>query len=134
MRIIIIDDDVFFQFTTERLLERSGMKQEFMNSFFNAEDGLDYCKEMPAKNPGKTLIFLDINLPGMDGWAFLEAWQQLPVAHNPNVFLFMISSSIHKEDRDRALTTDVVRDYYSKPLTLDAIKQLLAKTQVSDNT
>jgi CheY-like chemotaxis protein len=128
---VIIDDDEVFQFTTKRLLEKSGVKEDFMKSFFSAEDALGYCQELPIKNSEKTVILLDINLPGMDGWAFLEEWRKLPKAHDSNVFLFMISSSINKEDRDRALAIEVIRDYYTKPLTLDAIKQLL--TKVTDN-
>ena len=131
MHIVIIDDDEVFQFTTKRLLEKSGLKEASMRSFFSAEDAFDYCKEMPHRQSGQILILLDINLPGMDGWAFLEEWRKLPKAHEPNVFLFMISSSINKEDRDRAVATDVIRDYYTKPLTLDAIKQLL--NTVTDN-
>jgi CheY-like chemotaxis protein len=131
MQFIIIDDDEVFQFTTKRLLEKSGVEKGVMKSFFSAEDALDYCQKMPDNNFGKTVILLDINLPGMDGWAFLEEWRKLPKAYNPHLFLFMISSSINKDDRDRAVATDVIRDYYTKPLTLDAIKQLL--NSVTDN-
>ncbi len=131
MHFIIIDDDEVFQFTTKRLLEKSGVKEDSIRSFFSAEDALGYCKALPVSNTGQTVILLDINLPGMDGWAFLEEWQTLPIAHESSLFLFMISSSIHKEDRNKALAIDVIRDYYTKPLTLEAIKQLLAK--VTDN-
>jgi CheY-like chemotaxis protein len=72
------------------------------------------------------LIFLDINMPVMDGWGFLEIFNEIKSTLNFGTNLFIVSSSINPDDEDRAKNDPEVLDYFPKPLTVDRLLKLKA--------
>jgi CheY-like chemotaxis protein len=115
--ICVIDDDMIYQFAIKLNLKQHSLAQEVL-TFENGDEAKNYF-EKNAGNPDKLpeVILLDINMPVMDGWDFLE-W----VKSNKHLFarkvpIFMVSSSIDWRDIERAKSYETVMDYMSKPLT-----------------
>lgn len=126
LRILLIDDDDIFIFLTKRMLMNTGLVKsiEVCKSAIDAVKFLSTTKHQEAI---PDMIFLDLNMPGMDGWEFLENYQMLlPLMKNPPV-LYVVSSSIAENDYDRAMSIQGVNGYLSKPLELTQIRTLLQK-------
>ena len=124
--VCIIDDDPIFVYGTKILLN--------YNSFFGSsvivyEDGKEALDNLTSivKCNGKLpqVIFLDLNMPIMDGWEFLDEFVKLPMEEKPRVYI--VSSSIDKQDIEKAHTYDIVKDFIVKPLS-DSILSNLFKT------
>lgn len=128
-KILVIDDDDEYNFLTEDIF--SEMEFDCELSFkLKAEEGLAYletCKEFPD------LILLDINMPIMNGWDFLEEYQRKKYHEKYPTLIIMTSSSVYREDEIKAKSYPNVIEYIEKPLTpegIDAIyKQYFGQDQ-----
>jgi CheY-like chemotaxis protein len=95
--------------------------------FNNATAALRYLHKEVDGSAGKTyIILLDIYMPDMDGWQFLEEYLHLPPETREVIQLYMHSSSISPADQRKALTLNQVKDYIAKPLVGGDLKQLLS--------
>jgi CheY-like chemotaxis protein len=72
----------------------------------------------------KTVLFLDINMPVMNGWEFLDEFSTLPETFQSLITIFILSSSIDPDDKKNAENHPLVRGYFSKPLRKETINQL----------
>jgi CheY-like chemotaxis protein len=127
--VVIIDDDNINNYICTRLINLTGLAER-VQSFISAQDALDFLKEAIKTNNTSNfpdLILLDINMPVMNGWEFLEEYINLEKNFTSQVNLFMLSSSVYQEDISRAKTYKMVKDYISKPLTENTIKNLIAQ-------
>jgi CheY-like chemotaxis protein len=119
----IIDDDPIFIFGTKKLMELTN----FSNGYMIFQDGEEAYDMLNGLVTGGTIIpdiiFLDINMPKMDGWHFLEEFQKIPLPKN--VRIFVVSSSINPEDVERAKKIPIVSKYIVKPLSIPTLKQIL---------
>lgn len=115
--ICVIDDDMIYQFAVKLNLKQHKLADNVM-TFDNGEEARKYFQEN-AQNPEKLpdVILLDINMPIMDGWDFLEWYKNHKEIFARKVPVFMVSSSIDWRDIERARSYDTVLDYISKPLT-----------------
>ena len=124
--ICIIDDDPIFVYGTKVLLNH---KKDFSNDILVFENGKEALDNLSSLlRAGKELpdfIFLDLNMPIMNGWQFLDAFIKLPITHRP--LIFIISSSIDQEDRDRALRYEMVKEFIFKPLSENQLKEIFEK-------
>jgi len=116
----IIDDDEIYQFTVLKKLEKNGYKHD-VQSFLNPEDALVQLKKQ-GQIPPPNVILLDINMPQMDGWEFLEKLRALAFSIQ-NLQIFMVSSSIDHRDIERAKNSSLLKGYFSKPLDINAFLQ-----------
>lgn len=119
-RIVLIDDNYTTNFLNKMVIERSSVNTEVM-AFENPLQALTFIKDSQAEMYG-WLIFLDINMPEMDGWSFADQYSLLNIGHT-NV-LVMLTSSIDPRDEERALRHPVINDYRTKPLTFEILDEL----------
>lgn len=118
----IIDDSETDLLYSQIVVERAspGVAVE---PFESAIDALQVLADPAAPVP--RLIFLDINMPRMSGFEFLEACQSLPAARRAQVVVVMLSSSPLHADRQRALAFPAVRGYVTKPLATSEVARWL---------
>ena len=110
--IVIVDDDAVVLFLQRILIEKSSFPCNIFD-FSDPSKALIFVRE--NKTPDKPmLILLDINMPGMSGWDFLNALETMP--NQEHLFVAMVTSSINYADRLKAKDYQLVVDYIEKPL------------------
>jgi len=118
--VLLVDDSEPDRLFASIVLGRSGRPLE-VREFESAADALAVLATAPQP---PTLILLDINMPGMDGFDFLRAFEQLPEERRRGTSVVMLSSSPLDSDRDRALSHASVKDYMVKPLSVQQARSL----------
>lgn len=118
--LMLIDDSSFDQMVYKRIAEKSGLVRELLQ-FLDATEALAHLSDPAKARPD--LILLDINMPQMDGFEFLEeATKRFGVALCPIVV--MLTTSLNPRDEERAKKFEVVHDFLNKPLTHDQLHSL----------
>ncbi len=117
-KVWFIDDDEINNMLSMRMLNRVLPESESM-AFLNAEEALEILMGPNSNIPDS--IFLDINMPCMNGWEFLD---ELTV-RNIHIPVYMLTSSIDPRDQEKAGSYEYVKDFISKPLREDRLKMLL---------
>jgi CheY-like chemotaxis protein len=124
LNIFLVDDDHIYQFTAKKTLESMGFADQ-VSVFMDGAAALQHIKEHlsdPRALPD--VIFLDINMPVMDGWQFVQEFQKL----NPrkSIALYMVSSSVDETDVKRSREFTVISDYIIKPVGRRRFEELLS--------
>lgn len=128
--ILLIDDDEASNYLTNILLEET-IVAEHIKAKQTAKAGLNYIVESAQLNghpnllPYPDLIFLDINMPAMDGWEFMEQYKQLLPRLHHKIVIVMLSTSLNPDDRARALSIPEIDSFTVKPLTNDVILSVI---------
>ncbi len=121
--ILIIDDDQVNNFLFSRMVQAVGISEK-AEAVTSGKQGLVLLEEKIASGePLPQVIFLDINMPLMNGWEFLEKYNKMPSSIRSQIDLYMLSSSVYPEDINKAKSHEDVVDYITKPLT----KEILLK-------
>ncbi len=124
--IALVDDDKIFQLTSARMIEALDLSRKILQ-FGNGEEALQYLKSYADDADNlPDYIFLDINMPYVDGWMFLADYATLKDTLNKDIQIFMISSSIDQRDIIRAQKNSDVRDYILKPVSPEKFRDLVA--------
>lgn len=126
--VLVIDDDELIWFLIRDVLRHMGLLKG-LKTFSEAEMALEFLRRLPA---APACMVVDLNLPGIDGFDFLEIFQQELLPHFEQTVVYVVSASIRQEDRERALSFPFVRNFYSKPLKLAQLKDML-RTEPSLN-
>ncbi|MCU0415785.1 MAG: response regulator [Cytophagaceae bacterium] len=117
--ICIVDDDEIFQFITKKTFERLNRTDD-LYIFSNGEEAIQFFQSHTELHPD--VIFVDINMPIMDGWDFMDALETMNMKY-PQVFI--VSSSIDDKDLSKAKAMPLVKDYITKPLDEQTIRYIL---------
>jgi CheY-like chemotaxis protein len=123
----LIDDDDIFVFLTKKAIEQTNLV-ELIKVFGNGLDGINFLKE----NKGNVdalpeIILLDLSMPIMNGWQFLEEFAKLNPFIGKRISIYICSSSISPDDIAKAKTISEVSDYIIKPITKDKLIDLIKK-------
>lgn len=125
IKVIIIDDDEIMVFLQRKLFQRCGLAKDPI-SFNKATAAIEFLKNEDLNQ--HYLILLDINMPEMNGWQFLDILKEM--GDSKNVYVIMVTSSIDQSDKDKADTYSNVIDFMVKPLTIgncNRIKEYLSE-------
>lgn len=130
-KILVVDDDPIYNYSLQILLTNHQIIQEF-SSFIDAEEAILFLEQHSADAAQlPDLIFLDISMPMMSGWEFLEEYKELSKQFCKPVELFVVSSSISRQDILRAKSYKEVSDYITKPLTSQVLHKMIQMIQQS---
>ncbi|MEM7506588.1 MAG: response regulator [Pseudomonadota bacterium] len=121
-RLLIIDDSKIEQKLYRLIVERTGLVGEVI-SFYYAEEALDYLSSDPR--PEVDCIALDINMPRMTGFEFLDAATERLGADFVKLVVVMLTTSLDPEDRRRASRHAVVREFFNKPLSRGHLERMI---------
>lgn len=123
-KVLIIDDDPVSNFVTKLILKESGIA-EVTGECFNGQEGMNFIKKHidAQSDQNIDLIFLDLNMPIMDGWQFLEEYIHLKDFELAPIYI--LSSSNYDDDVNKAKKYPIVKNYLVKPLRKAQIHQLL---------
>ncbi|MFT5358045.1 MAG: CheY-like chemotaxis protein [Polyangiales bacterium] len=122
--ILLIDDEEADNYYHQRVIRRLGCAERVVVKT-NGQLGLDYLTTKTADGyPQPDIVFLDINMPVMNGWEFLRAYAKLAPEQRAHVVLVMLTTSLSEEDRSAAQA--VATDFHSKPLKKEALLAILA--------
>lgn len=121
--VCIIDDDPIYTFAVKKLMKMNAFSEQFL-IFKNGKEALDGLINLHKnKSTFPDLILLDINMPIMDGWQFLDACKNISLDISSP--LYMTSSSIDEKDKKKSKTYGMITEYVEKPLTLDSLNKLV---------
>jgi two-component system, chemotaxis family, chemotaxis protein CheY len=125
--IALVDDDKVFQMTASRTIKAANLTDRILQ-FENGEEALDFLKMNAADSDSlPDVIFLDINMPFVDGWMFLDDYAELKENLKKQIRIYMVSSSIDPRDIDRARRNINVKEYVIKPVSREKFEELLSR-------
>jgi CheY-like chemotaxis protein len=128
--ILLVDDDEINNFISIKLIKKALLTTEIMaclNGKFAIEQLLTMQKQGPDKLPD--YILLDINMPIMNGWEFLDEYKRLNIDPLGKTKIYIISSSVFSNDINKARSYPLVKSFISKPLSVEKIKEMFVPGQ-----
>lgn len=125
--VLLVDDDQTTNYLNKMLLERMGVARQVLVAH-NGQEALDqlaaHCAHATADSPA--LLFLDVKMPVLDGFGFLAAYQQLPVAQQRTSVVVMLTTALHPLDMQRMAALPLAQ-LLDKPLTQEKVTLVLSQ-------
>lgn len=128
--ILLVDDDEPTNFLNMEVIREIDCANHIQIAE-TGDEALDYLTSAGkftinvGVHPQPNLIFLDINMPGMDGWEFLERFRVLHVEKQDDIKIVMLTTSLNPDDEHKARATDEITDFITKPLTKEVLLAIL---------
>lgn len=124
LNFFLIDDSSFDLFIYEKLLIKSGITNS-VKTFNSARDALKHLEGQASEHP-ETIILLDLQMPDMNGFEFIDEFDKLPEALREKFRIFMLSSTIDTRDIEKAKASPHIIDLLPKPLEIPFLKKKLS--------
>lgn len=123
--ICIIDDDDIYKFTMKKTLELNKLAHKIL-AFSDGEEAIEFMNDnLGNKAELPDIIFLDINMPIMDGFQFMEEYVKIKPRVGKKIIIYMVTSSVDNHDIERAEKISEISDYIIKPITSEGLKEII---------
>lgn len=120
-KLLMIDDDQLVLVIQKKLIKNHLSGVDIL-AYDKAKLALDYIKKLKSKELDKLSILLDLNMPEMSGWKFLEELRKID--NHQLIKIYILTSSVDQRDRKWALKEELVREFFIKPLDKKKIQKL----------
>jgi CheY-like chemotaxis protein len=125
INVLIVDDDEINNFIAAKLIKKVNNNSSVQTSL-NGLEGINYIKSLlNDQDKMPDVIFLDINMPIMNGWEFLDEYENIKASLSKETSIYMLSSSVYNDDIKKSETYSSVKRFISKPLTLEKLENLI---------
>jgi len=122
---IIIDDSQLDCFIGEKIIQNTGTFSS-VKSYTQAAEAYEIIKNSdPSPAEAITIVVLDIQMPVMNGFQFVENFELLPENIQANYAIFMFSSSINENDKNRLENHPCIRKFYGKPISKEIVAKIV---------
>ena len=121
-RVMIIDDNKIDRYVIEMVVKKGNFSKEVVQT----ESGIEALEYLEAhdENGWPDVILLDINMPGMNGFEFMDKYATFPEALTSSCAVYMLTTSIHPLDIDKAINNKYIIKFINKPLNMARLKEL----------
>ncbi|OEK09370.1 transcriptional regulator [Flavivirga aquatica] len=126
----IIDDDGIYVNLVKKIIETKKLCKNLL-IFNNGKESIEYFEALLqnlSADKIPEIIFLDLNMPIMDGWEFLKRFTKIKNRFNKQITLYIVSSSINPIDIDRAKSLSTVKDYLIKPVNIKELVNIFKRS------
>lgn len=120
--VLLLDDNPATNFIHKKFISRADRAEEIV-AFQSGFDALDYLKSETKK--GLELMLVDINMPIMDAWDFLEEFQKIEAPHLKDTKVVLLSTSVSASELEKARQIDIISGLRLKPLTVKAVHEIM---------
>ena len=122
---MLIDDDKATNFLHKEIIRETGLVNKVVD-MESGHEALEYLEKMEdGKYPQPDIIFLDINMPAMSGWEFLEEYDKLDEEKKAKIVVVMLTTSINPDDKETATSKELINGFFNKPLTFEIIERVI---------
>ncbi len=123
--IVLIDDNPADNFYHTIIIEDCGCSKR-ITAFESGVEALEYLRSMEnGAHPHPDLIFLDINMPVMTGWEFLEEYNKLDKGMKAKMVVVMLTTSANPDDKQKADNHSDIPQFTNKPLSEELLKEII---------
>lgn len=122
--VLLVEDDPITIMVCDRIIKMT-LFAEKVTSCENGKIAIDYLSAMQNKENAPKIIFLDINMPVMNGWDFLEEFEKVKAEYKLLPRIYLLSSTVDPEDYKKAKAFTLVESFISKPLNKEALEKIL---------
>jgi CheY-like chemotaxis protein len=124
--VLLVDDDVINNFINARLIRKSELCDD-LHIATNGKEAITYLiSKLEKQESCPELILLDINMPVMDGFEFVEAFRKLNFVNQNKVVIVMLTTSSNPKDLEKVESLKI-GDYINKPLTEEKLKSVVLR-------
>ena len=125
--VLLVDDNADDNFFHTKAIQKSGVAQSVAECH-NGIEALNFLLRKEESNdnyPRPDLIFLDINMPKMNGWEFLEEYEKLAENVKGGPVIVMLTTSINPRDEEKVKKYNVMKGFLKKPLRVHDIEKIM---------